>query len=124
MVSNNVSQLMAKLAVLMLCLSFVIEIGLAFSSTSRVLSSVVSLSSTALNQQALSDDESGDSKAFFFTGEARSELENKELRRVFMGEESLQAQNEFEGIAPPETDDSSFMNIERERENLENLFRL
>jgi hypothetical protein len=103
----------------------VIDVGSAFSFNSRVFS-IVPVAITALNLQAVADDESDDTKPFFFTGEARSEIENKELRRVFVGAESLQQNKENnlnQGPTPPQEKEPN-TNIERERETLERLFRI
>jgi hypothetical protein len=115
---------LAKVAVLVLCLSFVLNIK-AFSSSSRVFS-VLKSSTSALYQQ-VTDDDDDEPKPFFFTGEPRSEVENKELRRVFLGAESLRSsslgQTEEPLIETPEVG-GRMINFESERENLERLFRL
>jgi hypothetical protein len=115
---------LAKVAVLVLCLSFVLNIE-AFSSSSRAFS-VLKFSTSALYQQ-VTDNDDDQPKPFFFTGEPRSEAENKELRRVFLGAESLRpsslSQTEEPLIGTPEVGES-MINFESERENLERLFRL
>ena len=113
----------ATCLLVVLCFSFVIELGLAFSPIISVLRSS-SFSSVTLFQSKDADDDN--SKPFFFTGEARSDLENKELRRVFLGIESVSQRQESEELSIGNHDGvkDSIVNIEQERENLERLFHL
>ena len=114
----------ATCLLVVICLSFVIEITIAFSPIVSVLR-FQTFSSVSLRQSNNSDDDAP--KPFFFTGEARSEIENEELRRVFLGVESLQEQRE-ENVGPsidsPDVFTQPMLDIERERENLERMFRL
>ena len=114
----------ATCLLVVICLSFAIEITIAFSPIVSVLR-FQTISSVSLYQSNTSDDDGP--KPFFFTGEPRSELENKELRRVFLGVESLQQQGE-ENVGPsldsPDVFTQPMLDIERERENIERMFRL
>mmetsp|Transcript_3657 Transcript_3657/g.8414 ORF Transcript_3657/g.8414 Transcript_3657/m.8414 type:complete len:146 (+) Transcript_3657:65-502(+) len=131
----------------MMCLlSYVLKID-AFSSSPVV--SALRFSASALYQQVLDVDDNennnGEQEAprpFFFTGEAKSESENRELRRVFLGAESLRSSAdgtiEQEAAAFIEDTDGAFLNgateeegtgghavnFDQERENLERLFRM
>lgn len=122
---QSVSKLF-KVSVLVLCLSFVLNVE-AFSSTSLPFS-VLKSSASALHQQ-VTDGGDDEPRPFFFTGEARSEAENIELRRVFLGEESLRSSGQIQGadepiVEVPESGDHGMVNFEQARENLERLFRL
>lgn len=139
--TNNFAKVSA-LAIVCL-LSYVLKID-AFSSSPVV--SALRSSASVLYQQILDVDDherntTGEPapRPFFFTGDAKSESENRELRRVFLGAESLRssAHDTIEHEAAAYTDDNgSFLkgtdegpnghaiNFDQERENLERLFRL
>jgi len=126
----------------MMCLlSYVLKID-AFSSSPVV--SALRSSASALYQQVLDvDDHDNENnnggqqeppRPFFFTGEAKSESENRELQRVFLGAESLRssADNTIEQEAAAYMKDSiaeddtsgHVVNFDQERENLERLFHM
>jgi len=140
------SQLMKVSAfVVVFLLSYVLKID-AFSSSPVV--SALRSSASVLYQQILdvddNDNNAGEQAAprpFFFTGEAKSEAENRELRRVFLGAESLRssADDTIENAAAAYTDENgtflqgtvegdgasgNAINFDQERENLERLFRM
>jgi len=147
---------LVKISVLasMCLLSYVLKID-AFSSSpvvSAFLRSYSSSTTSVLYQQILDvdDDENNatgeqqqPTRPFFFTGEPKSEAENKELRRVFLGLESLRssADDTIENEAAAYTEDANgtflkgtiseeegasgfAINFDQERENLERLFRM
>lgn len=131
----------------MCLLSYVLKID-AFSSSPVV--SALRSSASALCQQVLDvddhDNNSSDNinnnsggqqeppRPFFFTGEAKSDSENRELQRVFLGAESLRssADNTIEQEAAAYMKDSiaedgtsdHVVNFDQERENLERLFHM
>ena len=127
-------------------LSYVLKID-AFSS-SPVVSALRSMSATVLYQQVLDVDDNENNKGeqvpprpFFFTGEPKSDSENKELQRVFLGAESLRSSAHttieedaaafidangtfLKGTVEEEGTNGHVINFDQERENLERLFRL
>lgn len=131
----------------MMCLlSYVLKID-AFSSSPVV--SALRFSASALYQQVLDVDDNENNgqqespRPFFFTGEPKSESENRELQRVFLGAESLRSSAESTieqgAFAYMEDANGTFLkgtieeegatgahgiNFDQERENLERLFRM
>ncbi|CAJ1970466.1 unnamed protein product [Cylindrotheca closterium] len=138
-------------ALAMMCLlSYVLKID-AFSS-SPVISALRS-SASSLYQQVLDVDDNESNREqhqqqedaprpFFFTGEAKSESENRELQRVFLGAESLRSSAKgtieqeaaafmqgdrgasLRGTSEEEAAGGKVFNFDQERENLERLFRM
>jgi hypothetical protein len=107
------------------------------------------MSATVLYQQVLDVDDNENNhqdeqtapRPFFFTGEPKSDSENKELQRVFLGAESLRSSAHtsieedaaayidgngtfLKGTVEEEGAHGHVINFDQERENLERLFRL
>jgi len=122
---------------IVLLLSYVLQIE-AFSRTSPI--SAFTSSGSALYQQVLDvdDDNNNDEgeepqRPFFFTGEPKSDAENRELQRVFLGAESLRSSAEgtieqqataFVDASGDDAISGRVISFGQERENLERLFRL
>lgn len=127
-IANRFIQVSASAIVLLL--SYVLKIE-AFSRTSSPNISALT-SGSALHQQVLDADDGDCSnngggedqpwRPFFFTGEPKSDAENRELQRVFLGAESLRSS--AEGATEQTPASGNAISFDQERENLERLFRL
>lgn len=120
-----------SVSAIVLLLSYVLK-SEAFSRTSSPNISALT-SGSALYSQVLDADDGGCSnnegdgdqpwRPFFFTGEPKSDAENRELQRVFLGAESLRS-SRAEGTTEQTPASGNAISFDQERENLERLFRL
>ena len=144
----TISSIPVSVTVAVLCLSLLCEIGLAFTSRRSFPSFLYSAGSAGSTSKASgsssndvtkrptklyqsASDNPDEPAPFFFRGERKSDEENEEWKRAFLGIESVNLEDQYQQMMKSDapapfffTSDKTKASIQQERDDLERMFQL